>query len=228
MYDYINSVLRKADDRHLIFFEPVTWDDFYVGFEHVPGGNDYRNRSVLSYHYYTPPDIDVEIAFMARMRDIKRLGCGGFLTEFNGHGQVDDDLVFHLDTNFQSWMTWEFKAFIPMTGWTYGFYNGNGTLNLPFVRALSRTYARAIAGHGIDTYFNSSTAVFYLEFSLDPSIKAPTEIYLNEAFHYPKGYQVTFDPTGIATWKSPSKNIIEVTSTTTKAQNLRITIFPNK
>jgi endoglycosylceramidase len=39
------------------------WDDYGVGFDHVPGGINYRNRSVLSYHYYVPPDINLEDAF---------------------------------------------------------------------------------------------------------------------------------------------------------------------
>ena len=42
---------------HSIYFESVTWDDLTNGFEHVPGGNTYRNRSVLSYHFYKPPNV---------------------------------------------------------------------------------------------------------------------------------------------------------------------------
>ena len=38
-----------------LFFESVTWDETTVGFEHVPGGLDYANRSVLSWHFYSPP-----------------------------------------------------------------------------------------------------------------------------------------------------------------------------
>lgn len=50
----------------MIFFEGVTWDDFGVGFEEVPGGNDYVNKSVLSFHFYVPPDIDLDSFFNAR------------------------------------------------------------------------------------------------------------------------------------------------------------------
>lgn len=38
-----------------LFFESVTWDETAVGFEHVPGGMEYVNRSVLSLHFYSPP-----------------------------------------------------------------------------------------------------------------------------------------------------------------------------
>ena len=47
----------------------------------MPGGETYGNRSVLSYHYYEPPDFSKTLNFRARMADLKRLGCGGFLTE---------------------------------------------------------------------------------------------------------------------------------------------------
>ena len=41
----------------------------------------YSFRSVLSYHYYEPPDFSKTLNFHARMADLKRLKCGGFLTE---------------------------------------------------------------------------------------------------------------------------------------------------
>ena len=40
-----------------VYFEAVTWDDLSNGFEIVPGGTAYRNRSVLSYHFYEPPQV---------------------------------------------------------------------------------------------------------------------------------------------------------------------------
>lgn len=40
-----------------VYFEPVTWADLSVGFETVPGGDAYRNRSVLGYHFYEPPQV---------------------------------------------------------------------------------------------------------------------------------------------------------------------------
>lgn len=32
MYQNLNEYIRQADPSHLIFFEAVTWDDFYSGF----------------------------------------------------------------------------------------------------------------------------------------------------------------------------------------------------
>jgi len=38
MYEYLHQRIRQYDDTHIIFFEPVTWDDFGVGFTATPGG----------------------------------------------------------------------------------------------------------------------------------------------------------------------------------------------
>lgn len=53
----LNAAIRAVDDSTLIFFAGVTWDDFGVGMDHPPGGSDYADRSVLAYHYYTPPQV---------------------------------------------------------------------------------------------------------------------------------------------------------------------------
>ena len=55
VYEVLSNAIRQQDDEHCIFFEGVTWDDFGVGFNSVPGGVEYRNRSILSHHYYIPP-----------------------------------------------------------------------------------------------------------------------------------------------------------------------------
>lgn len=39
LYERLASQLRKVDDKHIIFFEPITFDNFIpVGFTSVPGG----------------------------------------------------------------------------------------------------------------------------------------------------------------------------------------------
>lgn len=57
-YNTLNTAIRKNDDRHIIFYEPVTWGMIFdgkivgSGFTEVPGGTEFQNRSALSYHYY--------------------------------------------------------------------------------------------------------------------------------------------------------------------------------
>lgn len=57
-YDVIAENIRAEDSSHLVFYEPVTWGMIFngtltgSGFTHVPGGEQYANMSVFSFHYY--------------------------------------------------------------------------------------------------------------------------------------------------------------------------------
>jgi endoglycosylceramidase len=59
LYDMVSAAVRPFDANHPLLFAGVTWDDTGVGFEHVPGGDAWRNKSVLAYHFYIPPQIDL-------------------------------------------------------------------------------------------------------------------------------------------------------------------------
>ena len=116
-YDVLQKAIRKFDQQHSIFFEGVTWDFFAAGFTKVPGGETYRNRSVLSYHYYEPPDFNKKFQFEVRMEDLARLKCAGFLTELLTVGNTPKDVsdrlaLFDLcDQHKQSWMGWLYKPY---------------------------------------------------------------------------------------------------------------------
>ena len=57
-YDIIAESIRASDSEHIIFYEPVTWGMIFngtvtgSGFDHVPGGADFAEKSVFSFHYY--------------------------------------------------------------------------------------------------------------------------------------------------------------------------------
>ena len=107
VYDVLSKAIREHDQQHCIFFEGVTWDDFGVGFRNVPGGELYRNRSVLSYHYYSPPSLGLVANFEARKRDMKRLQCGWMLTEFyTSAGKIEDmfETMTVADKYQQTWI----------------------------------------------------------------------------------------------------------------------------
>ena len=61
-YDSVATTLRSADQKHLVFFEPVTWsgqpliNNATVGFTHAPGGAQNALTSALSFHYYSAPN----------------------------------------------------------------------------------------------------------------------------------------------------------------------------
>jgi len=86
-------------------------------------------------------------------------------------------------------------------------------LEIAKVKALSRTYAPAIAGIPISMKFDSSTGYFYLVFKINTTIQAPTEIFLNEKFYYPNGFSVTISP-DVATYTAVSTNYINITPKT--------------
>ena len=67
--------MRKVDDNGIVFYTGVTWDLFGNGYDHVPGGPIYKNRSAFAYHYYReirlkPPNID----FKVRIEDLNHTG----------------------------------------------------------------------------------------------------------------------------------------------------------
>lgn len=254
-YKALHAAIRQADEQTLVFFEGVTWDDVLVGFEDVERmfGQGYRNRSVLAYHYYEPPNFGAANTLATREREARRLACGWFCTETD-----NADFSNFADPYFQSHLRWEYKAYVPMTGWNYGFWNANGTLNPQYVSESSRTYARAIAGHGVHMAYNTSTFDFSLTYSafcigviaggdlvpkknknhqaasalnphlsppaMDLGCKLPTEIYGNARLHYPKGMNITVLPVSATHVVQPSPNIVLITPTDAAAQGLSVTV----
>jgi len=194
MYHNINNAIRQVDPDHLIFFAGVTWDDFGVGFNSTPGGAQWNNKSVLAYHFYMPPQISLNGTFAWRMRDIERLKCGGFLTEFDTDNEPRGaETMNKCDELLQSWAQWQYKSYVPITGEGHGFYNKDGTIDNVKLRLLSRTYAHAVAGRTISSQFNPTTRGYRLAYSLQTGVAArgPTDIYVNEALQYPNGFAVT-------------------------------------
>ncbi|EFA75181.1 hypothetical protein PPL_11255 [Heterostelium album PN500] len=234
MYDRLNTGIRSIDSEHIIFFESVTWDELPkgVGFDHVPGGDEYRNLSALSYHYYVPPDFSIDEIMDVRMKDLDKLGCAGMLTEFGGNvGDSESVLESTLLTmeaverDNQGWIFWIYKDFAPDS---YGhlFFNESGEPDWTRVKLFSRTYAQAVAGTTINSQFDSTTAKFSLSYTINPACKLPTEIYLNEALYYPNGYSVEFIPQLYANYTSTTNRIF-VNHIIDTSQELTVLITAN-
>ncbi|XP_066919761.1 endoglycoceramidase-like [Clytia hemisphaerica] len=189
-YDVLQKAIRQVDDQHAIFFEGVTWDFFEVGFSKVPGGAEYQNRSVLSYHYYEPPDFSKTLSFAARMNDLKRLKCGGFLTEMLVVDEGFDAMyeMFDLADKYkQSWQGWDYHR--PPNAKNNQKWKGT-VPNHIVVQNTSRTYPQAVAGNIQIYHFNKDTKEFSLSYRINPDCKSTlTEIYFNKEMHYPNGYQ---------------------------------------
>ncbi|KAJ4461998.1 putative Glycoside hydrolase [Paratrimastix pyriformis] len=248
MYRRLHEAIRRIDTDHMIFFEPAVTDYWTSGFQEGPGGKEYNDRQVYSYHIYCSLDTnrtdprsktvckgeDSE-SWATRKKDIKRLGCGSFLTEFGA--STDHSIAIHelnymgnqADKYMENWDYWQFKYFQDLTtaDALEGFYDSNGNLEVSKVRALSRTFAPAIAGVPVSMAFDPETALYNLKYNPNPAAKGPTEIYLNEAWYYPHGFDVTITPPGAAQWAKVATNRIEVTHTAaSRGTTVQITITP--
>ena len=187
---------------------------FGTGFTHVPGGDEYRNRSVLSYHYYciilslvpvpgnsTIPvfdrvlcdDVEGPALFRSVQTDIGQLGGSAFLTEFggcDGSPTCDEQLDWGLTAADQYLQSWAF--------WGH-FYEDSVA-----IKRVARVYARAIAGRPLSMQFLASARSFYLTYEIDTSIKQPTEIFVPSIQYPQSSYNITVNE--VLKWKVDPTN----------------------
>ena len=163
----------------------------WCGFRETPLNN--ANLSILSYHAYYPPNIFIEDTFKIRIRDLKRLNIGGFLTEFGyGSGNTGDikdlenalKILEYADKYIQSWTIWDYKIFYPLTGSNIGFFNSDGSLTNTYY-TLSRPYPIYVEGSIDKILFNNKTRVFNFAYKPNYKIFRNTKVYINENLHYP-------------------------------------------
>jgi endoglycosylceramidase len=226
------AAIRAVDAEHAIFFEAVTWDDFGVGFAEVPGGAAWQNKSVLSYHYYAPPDVGSPAFELAvRLKDLKRLGCGGMLTEFGlpraGVPRVSPERVMAAaDAAKQSWLFWQYKA------GTHTLWTPAGEVNRTTAAIVSRTYPQAVAGATGTMHFDPATGAFRLTYTVVPGVRSnATVVFVPAAYHYPAGVKVTatavVPSSGAAVavrWNRTSTTAVVVTHSSTAPMGTVVTV----
>ena len=235
----------------------MTWTDEFnsslteTGFERVPGGAEYANRSVFSFHFYEPPlgpnAGDADDYFSERTLDAIRWNTTGFLTEFDISNENSTQAQFAAmsktmdlcDKYMVSWAGWEYKPFAgaledgTCTGCPPCLFLNNGSANHYVRKALSRTYAQRVAGHATKVEFDSDWKTggrFELEFEMDTAIQAPTIIYVNEQYWYPNGYNLSLTPQNaqIVDYKR-EKSYVEVYNSDDKqydGQKVTVSIIP--
>ena len=109
-----------------------------------------------------------------------------------------------------------------------GLWHRNGTLDVPKLRLLSRTYPQAVAGAIVSLNFDPLSAAFSLVFSANPNITAPTIIFLNRELFYPRGANVAVTPANSLTWHQgdvANRLFFEYGSGVTAGQNITIAIL---
>jgi len=218
MYEAVAKAIRQHDDRHLVFYEPVTWGmvlDGKItgsGFDQVPGGPGYRNRSVFSYHYYCatflpdwprhPKERDLlcdhltgPLVFKSVSEDLARLGGAQMMTEGIACGDNSSEcstVMALLDDRMFSW-----TSYADSQGGTF-------QPAASMQEAWARTYARAVAGKPTSMSFDPVTKDFRFCFELDTTINAPTEIFASKTYSYTAGRHVQlFEPVSVTVASDP-------------------------
>jgi len=192
---------------------------FPVGFTETPGSAEYDDRQMLNFHVYCcqkgasackggEPSLKEAPAcakwnhgtVKQRTNDAISLNVGSFLTEFGACFNTDactqeiKSVTEAAESKFVSWAYWQYKAFGDYTtsgSYKEGLFNTDGTPQDKKVTALARSYAPIVAGVPTLMRYNIETNAFGLEYQCDPTIKAPTSIYLNQ--EYSNGQNDSYD-----------------------------------
>jgi endoglycosylceramidase len=205
-YDIISTSIRQEDSENLIFYEPVTWGMIFngtvsgSGFDHVPGGSEYSNKSVFSFHYYcwwytstgeyTKVTCDQHFGpkvFKQVHEDIRRLGGSTMMTEWGLGCDPTYDIIEECnpimdlaDEYLTSWIDW----------WWTGPLMNNWNVQSEAIAIYSRTYAQSIAGIPTVMKYYTKNYYFHLCYEINSKIFEPTLIYINEVLAYPKGVNI--------------------------------------
>ncbi|GMH58525.1 hypothetical protein TrLO_g832 [Triparma laevis f. longispina] len=191
-YKRVHEAIRRIDDEKIVFYEPLTYDVWPVGFDSIPvGGDEYTDRSAMSYHIYCPlaggstTPLELKLAcqvidwdfFHQRVHDIKRIGGGGMMTEWGSLSNTNLDLaeLNHIlrlaDDHLVSQVYWQYKDYhdITCTGDAgISLYPG-GEIQDDKVKILARTYAEVVAGNTVTMKFHEKISRFNLVY--EPNVK---------------------------------------------------------
>ena len=192
------------------------------GFDHAPGGDQYGDKSVFSYHYYCwfakngdgaeYPEMEKKACdnflgpavFGAAKKTRERLGGASMMTEFGGsffspepgvpEGRSQEELLWVLDRADEMMESWSFWDLAHFFDYPEPVPGCSGAdMDCLKLKVLSRPYAQAIAGEGKKMHFDPESAEFELQLIPDRSITEPTEIFLPE-YLYGEGFDVEIKP----------------------------------
>ena len=172
---------------------------FGSGLHQVPGGDEFRAKSVMSWHYYFPLFLyDTEkyvwwqrdlahnvfgpTVFGGADKELKKIGGGQFLTEFGiclpGSSRPDywgtqecEWVMQRADQHGLSWCYWDTSDLGVL-------WNSEGNAVNTAVDILSRPYPMSVPGTQLRYSFDKNTKIFKLEFQSIEDISTPGKIYL--------------------------------------------------
>ena len=156
-YANVTAAIRKAETAlnatsRIIAMEPVTWDVvFPAGFSSPSAAWPASGLEMLSYHYYSLPDIQGgTLQVESRAADARRLGAAALLTEFDA-GLVSPVNEPYTKLDMRATLDACDAARHGNIAWDYSclFQGGDGsTLHAETVRELARPVPLALAGAG--------------------------------------------------------------------------------
>lgn len=230
LYDQTAYAMRAVDPYKLIAFESVTWEVFGLGskfgFKHAPGGAQWANRSVLSFHNSVFSSLTPDPKYYElRLFEAQRLGVAAWVTETGS-----DQQLLLADQYMLTWMHWDYKWYSNWTWDNSGLFTAspNGwepcadrtNITACLVPSSAQFYARpypyAVAGQVLSFFFNTTSVeaeLVYVPSAGALASGAPTQLYVSQSWWFTGGVSVSVDPPGAATWAAVSKDWLNVTAT---------------
>ena len=217
------------------------------GFAQVPGGPDYNNRSVMSWHYYcevfdsasdsgTSSSILVQFfcdilfgpdVFNTVKVRTEEIGGGSMLTEFGlcypNITDTDDKNTVEcsrvMDLSDRYFQSWTYWD----SSWLWN--SDDGSAKPDALGVFSRPYPISTAGQPQNLTFNYRSRYFYYEFFLNTKIVEPTEIFVPSIL-YPN-HKFDLELSSLLTWEFSPHNpdILFVTLQQTKKEEEEIPVF---
>ena len=247
-FEKIIAAIRTVDRNHIVFWEAQLWSSA-AGVQDWMGLlrpiRDPANNVALSFHDYCaatlgapepllraldmPCTISETATFRTHQRAAARNDSASLLSEFGASDDVIDvaRVAALADQHLSSWDYWAFGSWNDPTGnpegeglWTDDL-DRPGSLKRDKALVLIRTYPQAVAGTPLSFSFDPDTANFTFTYRTDPSIHAPTVVFVPVKWHYPRGYIVTVKgPAKI----SSARNQPRLLLTTTDAGTVTVTV----
>ena len=239
---------RSADERESANEDPtrLTDDDptsadwiraFGTGFTHVPGGDQWRRKSVLSWHYYYPPLTYSTTSFpwwhrliahwffgpgvfQRTEKEARQLGAGSILTEWGiarpdadaptSWGSVESAWVLETaDKHTLSWCYWDTEALGVL-------WDSEGEPLDSAVRFLSRPYPMAVYGINLSFTFEPENSRFQATWQIIPKeveeekMDAVISLFFLPDHVFGAGVEVNIAEGLAWSWSKTGRQVIEV------------------
>jgi endoglycosylceramidase len=237
-YEQIIPAIREVDNNNWIFYEPSALgvnQGLKSRLDVLKDPREGAPRLVYFPHIYTI-DLDVSGKYIGwpiflsnwasnRNREIKKqkspMLVGEFGLDLKAKGSEDflRETMNMLDKTSSGWTYW---AYMENDRWTTFTQDASVKDKTDIV---FRPYPKAVAGHPISYGFDIETKEFWLDFTSDVKLNAPTEIYIPEN-HYPKGWELKIDQDE-KLWKTnwiAEKRILQVFTRTGENKIFKIRI----